>query len=376
MPGLYGLEKGRSNRNPSKFWTKNCFNSCFPVSLALYMMDNKIPVNYIYLDANGDVKVRNMKVRELFNMGKRKTSDDLYFEFEKKFEPYERFALKPRGSAKAGKGKSGGSGIEKIDLVVKDKDRKTPLRALEVKLTVMPDSTTKKLREAKWGSEIVIRSATTQYCALGMADALEAKFDEIRDLFDPVCSVVRDWANAGEVERNFDDIQKVCQEFVAKYYEYQKPLIMQPIWRTEGQSPLIKQKGAFDIFVWSDFAFTQLFINSPKGTPVRPGATGLTRYNRATAKFACFWYRLTNSKNGIDLAPIYRDITFDLQTDKEFSCAGIETNPYMACPRLRHPKIDLDKLYDIILDYGENRLMPERRLDQSVMYYSMKHPRP
>ena len=68
-------------------------------------------------------------------------------------------------------------------------------------------------------------------------------------------------------------------------------------------------------------------------------------------------------------------MTYDLQTDKEFSVPGNVTNSYMRCDRLSNLAIDREALYDIIIDGGERMLMPERRFDQSVLYYTMKNPR-
>ena len=65
--------------------------------------------------------------------------------------------------------------IDGIDLVVKDTEGNY-LAPLEVKLTVIPTSQTSVLPEKKWGSEIVVRSATTSYCALGMFDSVKGIF--------------------------------------------------------------------------------------------------------------------------------------------------------------------------------------------------------
>ena len=157
------------------------------------------------------------------------------------------------------------------------------------------------------------------------------------------------------------------------YFEEQQPLIMQPIWKTHGQDPLLVEKNTFDIFVWSDFAFTRLFLSSPLEdiNAARP----LSRQNRAAARFIRYWYEI--ARNGrVHTNDIYRQMTFDLQTDKEFAANGSVTNPYMACDRLTNPAVDRAALFDIILDRGEELLMPERRLDQSVLYFTMRNPRP
>ena len=321
------------------------------------MFYSNIPVNYIQLDKNLKPYVSELSVSELYNIGEREL-DDLYFAFESKFDPYQQFVYEK---------------IDNIDLVIKGMDGAF-LRPLEVKLTVIPDSATyKSTDESTWGSEIVIRSATTQYCALGMAYSLQNEMQEIRSMFEGPCSRIQDWANKTEVRTRLPGLIDLCDLFEKKYYNKQQPLIMQPIWKTKGQDPLLVEHNTFDIFVWSDFAFSRLFLSSPLEDIEQ--SKPLSRQNRATARFVRFWYEL--ARNGcVHINDIYRQMTFDHQTDKEFSANGYITNPYMACPRLTKPRVDRDALYDIILDRGEELLMPERRLDQSVLYFTMRNPRP
>ena len=354
MAGLFGIVN--SSRDQDEFWTKNCFNSSFPAALANYMLDQDIPVNYIVIDADLQPRVITLPVRELYNMGNR-SFQDLYFAFESRYDPYQQYAYER---------------IDGIDLVIKDTQGNF-LRPLEVKLTVLPDSFTSRSEdEADWGSEIVIRSATTQYCTLGMTHSLIGQMDNIREMFERPCSRIQDWANKTEVRTRLPGLLDLCNRFERRYYTYQQPLIMQPVWKTRGQDPLLVESGTFDIFVWSDFAFTRLFLSSPLEDieSTRP----LSRQNRASARFVRYWYEV--ARNGrVHLSDIYRQMTYDLQTDKEFSANGGITNAYMRCDRLTHPAVDRSALYDIILDGGEQLLMPERRLDQSVLYFTMRNPR-
>lgn len=355
MPGLLGIT--HSNRTNDEFWTKNCFNSSFPAALANYMFLHDIPVKYIKLDGNLQPQIVDLPVRELFNMGER-SLDQLYFAFESKYDPYQEFAYER---------------IDGIDLVIKDVEGAF-LRPLEIKLTVIPDKVTSELTdESEWGSEIVIRSATTQYCTLGMAYSLRDKFQEIRELFERPCSSIQDWGNKAEIRLNLPRLIELCNRFERRYFEKQVPLVMQPIWKTRGQDPLLVENNTFDIFVWSDFAFTRLFLNAPLGDTETNKP--LSRHNRSAARFVRYWYEMARNRS-VHLKEIYRQMTYDLQTDKEFSCNGTVTNTYMACDRLTSPKVDRSALYEIIQDRGEEFLMPERRLDQSVLYFTMRNPRP
>ena len=57
-PGLFGLERGRSNRDFSKeeSWGKNKFNNAFPVSLSCYMASKGLKPVYLILDPNAKIK--------------------------------------------------------------------------------------------------------------------------------------------------------------------------------------------------------------------------------------------------------------------------------------------------------------------------------
>ena len=347
MAGLLGI--ANSNRNDGDFWSKNRFNSSFPAALANYMLVNNIPVNYIVVDKELKTRIKKLSVDKLYNMGKLELND-LYFSFESKYEPYQKYAYEA---------------IDGIDLVIKDTGGNF-LRPLEVKLTVLPDnSTCKNENQSSWGSEIVIRSATTQYCSLGMAHSLSKHFKDIRDMFENPCSKIQDWNNKTEIKTSLPKLIKICDDLESKYYKSQKPLIMQPVWKTDGQSPILSKDHTFDIFVWSDFAFSRLFLSQPVDDQ-------LTRPNRTAARFIRFWYEISRNKK-VHLNDIYKQMTYDLQTDKEFSVNGISTNEYMRCPRLTKPIINRNALSEIILDGGEKLLMPERRLDQSVLYFTMTH---
>ena len=155
--GLYGIV--HSNRSMEQHWSKNCFNSSFPTAMANYMMAKNLPALYVTLaKANGGLAVQStqISIRDLFRCGTL-APESLNFCFESVFEPYQAYSFDK---------------IDGIDLVVKDLND-TPLAPLEVKLTVLPTSNSSKKPQSQWGCELVVRSATTSYCAFGMFDALK-----------------------------------------------------------------------------------------------------------------------------------------------------------------------------------------------------------
>lgn len=274
--GLYGIE--HSNRSADDHWGKNCFNSSFPAAMANYMLDNSIPAIYINLaEIDGKMKVvaTEIPINEVFNCGE-KSPGELYFAFESVYEPYQEYSFDQ---------------IDGIDLVIKDTEGHF-LLPLEVKLTVLPDNITYKKPESQWGSEMVIRSATTSYCALGMFDAIKQNAAEFRELFENACSSIQSWDNDFEMTHKLPSLCQSINAFQRRFYRHQKPLLMQTLWKTQGKSPLLADR-AFDIVIWSDYAFSRLFIDSSYDV-----ANTMSRPMRATARLAkCLWELSKSGKN-------------------------------------------------------------------------------
>lgn len=345
-PGLYGITS--SNRGSNDLWGKNQFNSTFPVALACYMRDTGKKA--VYLKLNKDLKITPTLISfdKVFNS--KLPNDQLYFAFESKFEPYQKYSHDDIGG---------------IDLVVKSASGKY-LRPLEIKLTVLPDSNTSKKKESLWGSEIVIRPATTKYCALGIADSCHRHMADIRKRFEPIGIKIQNWGNNVEISSNLEQMLQCIDSFEKDYVTRQQPLLMQPIWKTQGQSPVLADQ-AFDIFIWSDFALSRLFLDSAWENKNKK----INRQMRSAARFFRFMYEISTSQK-VALSKIYTDMVFGLQTDKEFAVAGRETNKYMSSPRLLTPCLPRSVITKIILNGGEEKLMPERRFDQTLYFATQK----
>lgn len=349
MPnGLYGIFN--SNRTADDHWGKNCFNSSFPTSTACYMLDKAINAIYITLAVkNGQLVIepKEISINEVFNCGDR-ALHDLYFSFESVYAPYQQYSF---------------DSIDGIDLVVKDTNGNY-LSPLEVKLTVIPTSQTSTLPEEKWGSEIVVRSATTSYCALGMFDSVKESAWDIREIFEEACSSIQMWDNDYEMTHKMPSLCKAVDNFQLKYYTHQKPLLMQTLWKTQGQSPILADQ-AFDIVIWSDYAFSRLFLDHS----AEPAET-MRRGMRASARLArCLWELSKSGK--IRVVDIYRQMAFGNQTDKEFAIGGSLWRKYVTPERIQNLALNKDVVYQIIEPGYIDRLMPERRFDQTL-YFTMR----
>ena len=346
MPnGLYGIY--HSNRTVDAHWGKNCFNSSFPAAMASYMLDRDISAIYIKVDVvDGELKVvpTEIPIREVFNAGTR-SLEDLYFSFESVYQPYQQYSF---------------DAIDGIDLVIKDISGDF-LAPLEVKLTVLPTSQTSNQAEDKWGSEIVVRSATTSYCALGMFDAVKHDDRAIREIFEEACASIQMWDNNYEMTHKLPQLIDAINAFEKRYYTYQKPLLMQTLWKTQGQSPILADQ-AFDIVVWSDYAFSRLFIDGSE----QPSAT-MKRGMRATARLArCLWELSKSGK--IRVTDIYNQMAFENQTDKEFAIGGSAWRKYVTADRIKNLALDKNVIDEIIEPGYIERLRPERRFDQTLYF--------
>ena len=215
-PGLYGITNSNRDYSDPYYWGKNQFNSSFPIALACYMRDTGLPAVYLSIDKNRKIQQKEIDISTLFNTNR--PNSELFFSFESRYEPFKSFVHDE---------------LETIDCVVKEHNSEKYLRPIEIKLTTLPDNTTANLEEDKYGCEIVIRSATMRYMALSMGESLKKKFSEIRKIFEKPCVTIRNWDNADEIQNRLPDILESLEEFVTKYRRYEKPLLMQPIWKTK-----------------------------------------------------------------------------------------------------------------------------------------------
>jgi HindVP restriction endonuclease len=347
-PSLYGLKNSNRNFSDSYYWGKNQFNSSFPAALACYMGDKNIAAKYIVLDGQQSrliTKIDELPICDLF--GSKDPNSELFFSFESIFHPFSEFVRDE---------------LETIDLVVKDLNGNC-IRPIEIKLTTLPDNTTAGKQEKEYGAEIVIRSATMRYMALSIASSLKPEFGRVRQIFEPICGQIRDWANSHEIRNHQAEILKALEVFFDEFRSYQKPFLMQPIWKTVGKSASLAEN-CLDVFVWSDFALSRLFMDSA----IASGGGMITRQQRAAFRLVRFLYEVS-SQGSVFQKPIYDGMTYDLQNDKEFAISGSVTNKYMKCDRLAKPIVAKEEIKNIILGGGQKYLSPERRFD-AIIYFS------
>lgn len=345
-PCLFGIVN--SNRKSCDFWGKNRFNSSFPAALACWMRHEKINPVYVHTD-EGMIITSDTKITfdEVFNSTAE--NSELRFDFESKYTAYEDYVH---------------DHLESIDLVISEKEKGS--RALEVKLTVLPDQTTHAKTEEYWGCELVVRPVSVIYAALTIFHSTKDRKNEALAIIQKVALDINDWTNVIEISSNREKILAALELFLDTFCDEQEPLILQPVWKTRGKRPDLAEQ-AFDIFVWSNMALCRLFINQAKA---EGSSSGVSRHLRASARLLrCLSELFTVGK--IRRSEISR-MSLGNQTDKEFSASGAITNHYMRHERLTTPRVHRSALTKIILNGGEKLLSPERRFDATIFFTAME----
>lgn len=356
-PALYGLANDNSSRQGKDLWGKNQFNSTFPLALCLKMRDDGVAPVAVVLHADGIVAADpnpRWSMEEV--IGDKK--DNPYYHFEKTFAAYESLSRNE---------------VEKIDLVVSvgGKD----WRPLEVKLTVVPDSGTARKPMNEWGPELVLRPVSSAYAMMGLASSLSEAGNttlkrEVMNVIRPTYNAIQDWDNIVEISSNRDRLRGTLSLVLDKTLQIQQPFLVQPIWKTEGQVPVLAAQ-CFDVFVWSDAAIIRLPVDlSHKAKP-----NEVTRHLREVARHIRALYDVLNSGD-FDYLGTYARMSLGNQTDKAFAMAGSLTRKHMAHPRLMTPHYKRDVLNQLILNKGGDELKPERRFDAAVVAYLSSNRRP
>ena len=257
QPGLFGQKHSSRDYTRADSWGKNQFNSSFPASLVAYMYSKGIKPVYICTDENNEIIHKYISGKEL--LGIDPLHEEAYYNFEAGFAPYEIFYQGER---------------EKIDLVMLNHKTNEVLSGLEVKLTALPDNTTKSQDESLWGTEIVMRPPTICFLACSICanyNSLEGK-ERLRSMLRNVPQI-NHWEEIEEVLSHYAEIEDSILSVSKDMCDRQMPLIIQPIWKTEGNKMRLRED-CLDVFVWSNLSVIQMC--RADGLEVRR----ITRFNR------------------------------------------------------------------------------------------------
>lgn len=352
-PSLYGLNISNSNRSGNDLWGKNQFNATFPIALCIKMRDDGVSPVYVHVNDQG----RIVALDQLISMSDVvESSGQGYYEFESSYPPYGKYSL----------------GNESIDVVVSRRFGKNgnliPTRPLEIKLTVVPDSSTSTEAPELWGPELVIRPISSAYAMLGIASAVmsegnEHYLQEVKTVLRSCCQTIErdDWTNVTAIRKNSHLLTTALHEVVSIVRPLQSPFLVNTIWKTRGQSPVLAES-CLDVFLWSDLSIVQIPLEQVSGLE----NARMTRSLREIARHVNALYSICTTGSFI-YSDTYGGMSLSLQTDKSFSISGKVTRNFLAHERLRKPHYSNTMISEIILNRGEEMLRPERRLDASLV---------
>lgn len=347
-PGLFGIKYSNRDFTDKKSWGKNQFNSSFPAALTAFIHSKEMECKYLMLSSKLKVEHNFLKVENFF--GIEPSSEDLFFAFETQYSPYQPLVV---------------GTLPRVDLVTQSRKSGKCLAPIEIKLTALPDHTTCELAETEYGSEIVIRPDTIVYLACSIASVFLKRRGTLKNIFGKKYSTIKDWAEGVNVQpflpEMIKDIDLICQSMTKK----QSPLVLQPIWKTIGKSPKLSEH-CLDVFVWSNLAFTRLFIDATNAEISR-GKTKISRQSRTVIWLFKMLYDF--ALNGqINHALVIDSLSFNTKNDKAFALSGKVTHKYMKSKELSKPRIKKQKIKNIILGGAHNMLSPERRFDAIIVH--------
>jgi hypothetical protein len=342
-PALFGLKRANRDFGRADSWGKNQFNSAFPAALAAFMQQEGFPCVYLKLAPDLRVYQSSISTTELYGIDP--LAEGLFYSFESTFSPFQPLVI---GS------------FPRVDLVTMMNG--VCLRGLEVKLTALPDNTTCQLTADRFGCELVIRPDTIVYLACSIANHFKADLQALRQLIGDGFEAIDDWQEGVNILSSVGRMTAAIDRIAAVLLERQEPLVMQPIWKTDGKSPRLSDH-CLDVFVWSNLAFAQLFLDVAR-REITVQRT-ITRQVRTAVWLFKMLYDFSIDGQ-IDHRRTIDQLSYDTKNDKAFAISGLVSYPYMKGDFLTKPRIRRDQIKDIILGGGQNLLSPERRFDAII----------
>ena len=308
------------------------------------MSSKKIDLVYLKTDKDNNLIHDYISGERLFNIDP--LSESAYYNFEAGYSGYEKFYTGDR---------------EKIDLVMMNRDTNENLCGLEIKLTALPDNTTKKFGEDKYSCEIVMRPPTICFLACSICKNYENDRERLGKLIFGVPKIVH-WETAEEVAPHYKAIEKAVLNVASDMCDKQTPLILQPVWKTLRDKMQLADD-CLDAFVWSNLAVLQMCLKNDENPE-----SEMSRFQRTVV-----WiYKMLSefyNYGQFDYVEIIKNHSYGNANDKAFAISGIQSHRFLSGKELTHPRISKSEIKNIILGGGQNMLSPERRFD-AVLFYS------
>jgi len=347
-PGLFGQKHSSRDYRYEESWGKNQFNSSFPASLVAYMGSRGMSPIFICTNKNNDIVHKQISSAKL--LGIDPLSEDAYYDYEASYFPFEQYYLADKK--------------EKIDLVMINRATKTPVSGLEVKLTTLPDNTTKDLTEAEYGSEIVVRSPTILFVACSICSCYDSQKGKtkLHKMLNTIGQEISDWKEIRQVLPHYNAIKQAILAVSSDLSSCQIPIILQPVWKTDKTLADLNEH-CLDVFVWSNLSVIQMALRETVAED------DISRNQRTIIWLYKMLWDFTQFGR-FNYTNIVNNLSYNYKTDKAFAISGKLTNPFLKCAELEHPRISKYEIKNIILGNGQKLLRPERRFDA----YLVSHP--
>lgn len=346
---LYGLENSSHDfYNPSSLG-KNTFTNAFPIALAQYLaLKRKLPIPLIRARFDNDIIYTEHKLTDWGEIIGA-TPINAKFHFEQTFSQFEKYT----------------DGIpNKSDVVIENVEGQHT-RPLEIKLVVVPNSQTSAKEYEDQSCEIVVRPPTIEQLAFSIANSFgqDRRVELLNIITDSLQNPMDfQWSDEFWMKSKLPNILEASKSIIKSGIDIQTPFALTAIWRTIGQKPVL-QENAFDIFVWTDFAFLQLFIDSFIGSM---NSQRISRTARSVIWLvsALFDY---SAQRTLNFSKHHSTIIYGSQTDKAGAFAGDVPLAHLKSKEFYKPRISKGELESILSKEAFEKLMPERRLDGAIM---------
>ena len=348
-PFLFGLGNASHDFSDTASLGKNIFTNAFPIAVAQYLsIERNLPIPLIKARYEGNsISTYQEMVSWEHIIGTNPRSATFLFE-----EVYNGFKIYTDKLP------------NKSDIVVSDESGQHR-RPFEVKLVVVPNSNTASRPHEEQSCEIVVRPPTIEQLAFSIANSYGSSRRAL--LLDIISDALRtpmdyQWANESWMRNKIPRVAEAANEIGIRGIELQTPFVINAIWRTQGQRPIL-HTNAFDVFVWTDMAFLQLFTDNSSSTSK---SRKITRAERSLVWLisALFDYAAQRTLN---FSKHHSNITYGAQTDKAASYAGDTPLKHLKSNEFFHPRVSKLELEKIMTRDALEYLMPERRLDNSIM---------
>lgn len=348
VPQFLGIRK--TNVPYADLWKPINFPRALAVSVVNHLADVHKPVNLVTVNRTRVCHVGEMEVEDLYNVPVNDIPK-LSFNLDSIYEPFADMA----------------SNVPKSPLIVRNTKGKT-LRRLDVMSSVIPDSSTKGMPPIRSGPEMTVKTDTAVNLALCMAGSLMPERERALDILKGDVPDDVDWTSWDSASTVADEVQGTLDEVVTVFNDLQSPFLLQSVWRSDDED-LYMADDAMDAFVWTDMAFSRLFLNAPSRT-----LKGMSRQKRCSVRVHRILTQILSGENP-DITVLLMGMSYGVSGDKEFMVNGKATNGLMACDRLTRPALSrLDVTFLASLGF-EEMLKPERNLGDAL-YYAAKDLRP